>query len=353
MKRECHLVGVVVLCTVISASAQRHHFGLPFLVTSGDKYGFMDSSCHLVIPTQYDQAMDFSEGLAAVKIGDKWGYIDQSGSLVIPPKFAGAWFFSDGLATVKLDEQSPLWGFIDRMGNLVIQAQFGMPLQFSEGLVAGYWEKNKILNVPLGYMDKSGKYVVRLDAAGFEIEFLLEFSDGLARVSMLPQHPDGSVGPSKYGFIDHSGKWVIPRSFVAADDFHDGLAAASGKDGSWGYIGKVGKFVIPPRFEAASEFSEGLAAVRIRGRWGWIDKTGDMVIPPKFEADEVGTFRSGMAMINHNRKIGYINAKGEMVIPQTLDFGSEFVEGIAQLEDRSGLKVINTSGNVICTFSAQ
>ncbi len=314
-------VGVVILCAVTSALSQRH-FGFPFPVTIGDKYSFMDSSCHLVVPAQYNQTMEFSEGLAAVKIGGKWGYIDQGGSLVIQPKFAGAWFFSEGLASVKLGEQSPLWGFIDRKGDVVIQPQFGMPLQFSEGLVQGYGEKNKILNIPLGYMDKTGRYVVRLDEAGFEIGFLLEFSDGLARVSMYPKHADGSIGPSKYGYIDHSGKWVIPRSFVAADDFHEGLAAVMGRDGTWGYIDKAGEFVIAPRFEAASEFSEGLAAVLIAGRWGWINKSGEVVIQPMLEAE-------------------------------TLDDGSEFVEGMAHLEDRLGYKVINTSGNVICSFSAQ
>ncbi len=148
-------------------------------------------------------------------------------------------------------------------------------------------------------------------------------------------------------------KWVIPRSFVAADDFHEGLAAVTGKDGTWGYIDKTGQFVIAPRFEATTEFSEGLAGVRMGGRWGWIDENGQVVIPPTLEADEVGTFRSGMAALVHNRKIGYINTKGEMVIPQMLDGGSEFVQSIAQLKDHFGYKLINTSGNVMCRLSAE
>ena len=191
----------------------------------------------------------------------------------------------------------------------------------------GYGEKNKILNIPLGYMNKAGKYVIRLNEAGSEIEFLLGFSEGLARVSMRPRHADGSVGPSKYGYIDHSGKWVIPRSFDAADDFHEGLAAVTGKDGTWGYIDKEGEFVIAPRFEAGSEFSEGLAAVRIGGRWGWINKSGEVVIQPIFEAEEIGPFRNRMAMLVHKRKLGYMNTTGEMVIPQTLGGGSGFIDG--------------------------
>jgi hypothetical protein len=91
------VVAVVILAGVATVSAQNRHFGVPFLVTIGDKYGFMDADCDMVIPAQYAKAMQFSEGLAAVEIGGKWGYIDERGSLVIPPKFAGAWFFSDGL----------------------------------------------------------------------------------------------------------------------------------------------------------------------------------------------------------------------------------------------------------------
>lgn len=67
-------IGVLILCGAISVSAQRRHFGLPFLVTIGDKYGFMDANCNMVIPAQYFEAMEFSEGLAGVKIGEKWGY---------------------------------------------------------------------------------------------------------------------------------------------------------------------------------------------------------------------------------------------------------------------------------------
>jgi hypothetical protein len=46
---------------------------------------------------------------------------------------------------------------------LVIHPQFGTPLLFSEGLVESYGEENGILNVPLGYVDKSDRYVIPLD----------------------------------------------------------------------------------------------------------------------------------------------------------------------------------------------
>lgn len=348
--RRIHVFAIVVTVLFLGPTAfpQNRHFGLPFLVKTNGKYGFVDANCRTVIPAQYSDAFDFSEGLAAVKIGQKWGYINESGTLVIPAQFAGAWYFSDGLASVKLDEQSPLWGFVDKTGLVVVRPQFGMPLWFSEGLVQGYGEKDHILNIPLGYVDHEGKYTIHLDEPGVEVEFLLGFSEGAAVVSMRPKHADGSVGPSKYGYIDHYGKWIIPPSLAGAYDFHEGLAAVTRGDGTWGYIDKKGQFLIAPRFESAGDFSEGLAAVKVAGRWGWINKGGDVVIEPRFVEGEVGVFRSGMAMLVHDRKVGYINTKGQMVVPQQLDGGSEFVGGVALVLDASGYAVLNDSGRVTC-----
>ncbi|HJS97832.1 MAG TPA: WG repeat-containing protein [Terriglobales bacterium] len=343
----------VFLFGAIRAQSQQRHFGLPFLVKVSGKYGFMDGNCQMTIPARYSQAFDFTEGLAAVKIDGKWGHVNQAGALVIPAAFDGAFHFSDGLASVKPDAHSPLWGFIDRAGKLVIPPQFGMPLWFSEGLVEGYGERNGVLNVPLGYVDKTGRYSIHLDEPGMEVEFLVGFSEGLARVSMRPRHPDGSVGPSSWGYIDHSGKWVLPRSFGAADDFHEGLAAVEEENGLWGYINKTGQFIIPPRFEAAKEFSEGLAAVALAGRWNWIDKSGRVAIVPQFEAEDVGIFRDGVAMIIHSRRLGYMNIKGEIFVPPTLQWGTEFVEEVAAVSDGSAYQVIRRNGQVECRLEAK
>jgi hypothetical protein len=54
-----------------------------------------------VISPQFDQADDFSEGLARVQKDNKWGYIDKTGKFVIPPKFDEASSFSQGWALVR------------------------------------------------------------------------------------------------------------------------------------------------------------------------------------------------------------------------------------------------------------
>jgi hypothetical protein len=65
------------------------------------------------------------------------------------------------------------------------------------------------------------------------------------------------------GYIDHSGKLVIPFAFCKGSQFSEGLAVAAPKDNlrKFGYIDKSGNWVIKPRFKTALPFREGLAQV--------------------------------------------------------------------------------------------
>ncbi len=348
MNRFLTFAAVLFVLLSISASAHFHHYEQPFQITVGDKIGFMNANCQIVVPPQYSEAFEFTEGLAAVKVGEKWGYIGPTGTTVIQPQFAGAFEFSDGLASVKLEEKSPLFGFIDKNGKLVVKPQFGMPLWFSEGLVEGYGEENKTLNVPLGYVNSKGEYVIRMQEPGKRIEFVTRFSEGLAGVSMQVQHPDGSIETAMWGFIDHTGKWSIPPAYVGAGEFHEGVAAVQVGE-LWGYIDKANRLVIAPQFNEALEFSDGMAAVRLGNLWGFIDHKGTLVIPAKFES--VGLFRSGMAEFLQNRRLGYINKKGEIAVPPKLMYGTEFIDGFAEVIDDSGHMVINTTGQSVCRLN--
>ena len=47
--------------------------------------------------------------------------------------------------------------------------------------------------------------------------------------------------------------------------------------GKYGYINKTGKVVLPAQFEFAEKFYEGLAVVKQGGKRGFIDATGKIV----------------------------------------------------------------------------
>ena len=87
-----------------------------FPVEIGGKWGYIDKAGKIVINPQFDDAFDFSEGLAPVAIGDEWGYIDKGGKFVINPQFDGALVFSEGLAMVGIGDK---FGYIDKAGNYI------------------------------------------------------------------------------------------------------------------------------------------------------------------------------------------------------------------------------------------
>ena len=65
----------------------------------------------------------------------------------------------------------------------------------------------------------------------------------------------------KWGYIDGTGKQVIPAQFDLANSFSQGLAAVKVKD-KCGYVNKIGKVVVHLQFSSCEDFAEGLAAVK-------------------------------------------------------------------------------------------
>ena len=61
----------------------------------------------------------------------------------------------------------------------------------------------------------------------------------------------------------------MPPKYNAVLYFSEGLAGVELK-GKWGFIDKSGKEVVPLKYEDVTGFKEGLAAVKLNGKWGFI-----------------------------------------------------------------------------------
>ena len=225
----------------------------------------------------------------------KCGYKNDNGKVVVAAKYYSCGDFSEGMARVSLmkmgkvkgydgaeDYEDYLYmqGYINEAGRLVIPVEHQAPLfygviidyrDFKEGLVAVY------KNGKYGYMNKTGKMVIP-----YTYKTAGDFSDGRVVVSKN----------DKYGVIDKTGKTIVPFKFNWLDDYYEGLAryntSMQGDDeGKIGFVDKSGNIAIPAKWDEAMEFSEGLAAVKVggynNGKWGVIDKTGKVIIPPKYD----------------------------------------------------------------------
>ena len=193
----------------------------------------------------FEDARAFSEGRATVKLSGKWGYVDASGTSVIPTKFvcdyAVAGPFRSGLARVP---ENGKWEYIGRLGEFVIPARFDMALEFSEGL-------------------------------------------GLVRLA------------DKYGYIDASGKIVVPPSYLrepgpsqrdwlqfntGTGEAHRSVAEAC----EVGFINSLGAFAIPPQFLATGRFQSGLCLAETEKTIGYINQSGAFIWQSKWL--EIGSF---------------------------------------------------------------
>ena len=304
-------------------SANGFSEGLALVTLKGKKL-FIDTTGRVQFEAKYDVIRNFAEGLCAVNIGEKrianiglisdpgkWGYIDKTGKLVIPMKFTHAENFSEGLAAIKEGDNG---AFIDHDMKKAFELPLDVTLGFREG-IAGVLYRGT-----LAYFDKSGKKISPPLGYGPKSN---SFSEGLVPVEIK----------GKTGFMDRTGKIVIEPQFEDAENFVDGLApvrvhseettwcpreasgSRKGFTNKWGYIDKTGKMVIPPQFESAEPFSEGLAAIQNCDEAFFIDKTGRKVVAGDFRY--ASSFAGGLARVDVMTKdgwmSGYIDKSGKTI----------------------------------------
>lgn len=323
------LAGVLPLLTGLLlagiAAGQRERIGHCnlFPVPSNGKFGYMDGSGRLVIRPQYDEAGCFRDGRARTVLNGRVGYIDLNGRAIgWLPQIEDSWLFVDGLSpfreTLRIGGESRnAIGYKDRTGKIVIPAQYASGKRFSEGVAAVKTNRGEEWSRDWGYVDATGRLVIP-----FQFPAARSFHEGLAAVTVREK---GVHGLFKQGVIDRSGRMVIaPQAWFIEGDFSEGLVAVEAAE-DWprhtrfGYVDRTGKWVIPPRFAGAAGFSEGLAAVDFdpppsgaaSGPLGYIGKLGQTLIPPAFTS--ACPFQNGLAMVQIGRKVGFINRQGKFV----------------------------------------
>lgn len=291
--------------------------------------GFVDETGRLVIPPKsaHTRYGSFREGLAQY-VDRGFGFIDRTGSVAIPAKFYEVGNFSEGLAFVRPSDERR-YGYINKQGRLVIKSQFKYATDFHEGMAL------VILTGDIyGFIDRTGKVVLQSGSwQGVD-----HFSEGLAlvRVSVRNNRLYRGSEDLKYGFIDQTGRFVIPPKFDRVEGFSEGRAMFRefvkdrvdfrSRDSAYpatnrvGFIDSTGQVVIKAEYVNGKGFSEGLAAVAVMSpnkelAWGFIDRDGRVLIPPQFSS--ASSFRGGLAAVNcdpygRNCK-AYIDQTGRIV----------------------------------------
>lgn len=275
------------------------------------KKGWYDFSGKEIIPVAYETQVlsagyAFHEGLWCYEKDNLQGYMDTKGNTVIQPQFESATDFNNGLAAVR-KSATDQYGYINVKGEFAIKPQFYTPGDFDE---AGY---------ALVYINKSDKTQSIINKNGKILVKNIPFeakSDGLSYASFKKGLvPIFDSVQKKYGYMDYSGKTVIPIQFASAEEFD--------KDGrAWVNLG-------------GQTEGKGLFAKTLGGKWALIDTKGNQVIP-YFRAEQVGRFIEDFAAVKMNGLWGFMNLKGEIVIePQWKERPGNFDGGLARVTEKS------------------
>lgn len=411
---------------------RRYDNGDPRL--TGGSWGFLDASGKEIITAKYDYVSDFENGVAQVMQGERTfyidvngtetvapakktktypyphvyckmgyaGYIDPSGKMVIPAIYEDAAEFSEGLAAVvpvknesNCGDRAPDWYrdlYTDRSATIYDEGDYYRPRIFrkfdnelmlkmiADSLLVDSMVRAESQYKPsdvtdyYGYIDKTGKLVI---PAQFDVA--LPFHNGRAYVRIA----------QRWGIIDKAGNWIMKpiletpehnylENEYAAYEYNSDYLPSSGetadpfvfsenmgsiyKYGKYGFVNTAGKIIVAPIYDQVKAFTSGLAAVRAGDRWGFIDKTGKLVIPLKFS--EAFSFVEGVALVRNEiisendaentseydrERFGFIDTKGNWIIPPMYQNATSFSEGVAavtktwnsyQFIDKGGKAVI-------------
>jgi Flp pilus assembly protein TadD len=323
-----------------------------FLVQSAEThlYGYINKNGKIVIPPQFSEAGEFSNGLAQIRENGKSGYINTYGEIVIAPifddvisdtTFQDVKFMDNGLARVEIRHKNyKSIGYINKSGEFVIPIQFGFGRSFSEGLafVSIYSEDgNKAIKE--GYIDESGKFVIETEFEGSFGDFkngLAPFQREKTGLSLILNH---FATYGKYGYIDKSGDIVIDEQFDYAGNFNDNGLAGVTVNNKHGFINKKGKVVIPLTLTATSGIfsSNGLVPVSEGENHGYMNEDGKFVLllPPEIKHSDVfadnGLAQASIKNADNESRYGFIDVKGRFVIPPNFLDAEDFKNGLAQV----------------------
>lgn len=333
----------------------------------------------VTVSPQYEAAGQFDDnGLAPVRLAGKWGYIDIQGAAVIPFSYDQACVFHEGLAVVATASDNGLFrmGFVDAEnsycdfidpatgGALLLPLDpdgdwdTGSLLFYGGYLCLGtgdraaiYRTDGRAVSLPAGYLPcgwpvTEGVAVLRdsrdarfycdlttgtllqvplpAQAEGTYLGMdLRPFHGGLAPVCMALTGPSGATQDVSFlwGFVDRSGKWVIPpqyTDFFASDTNTAyqvfgplGLAAVC-RDGKFGAIDRTGAVVIPFQYDELWPVNDGLMVFLQDGKYGCLDPSDlSVAIPPQFL--RISGFRGGLAAVYDGQTAGLIDTAGSAV----------------------------------------
>ena len=218
------------------------------------KFGLIDRNFKELIPAKYNQTSFYSDGLFVVEYSGKWGAVDKNDKTIIPFEYESLGAVDE--AGMIMAIKGSLGGFIDKTGKVIVPLTFYNLYPYQENF-AKFLDK---ATEKYGMIDRLGN--IKVQPKYSDLQF---FKNGLAVASHYT-YINGEEQNIKKGYIDTTGKEIIPLTFLHATDFENrGLALVQDSLGD-AYIDRTGKKIqlkITAPVTQLGMFNHGFARIEL------------------------------------------------------------------------------------------
>ena len=249
-------------------------------VFDGDKWGFVNSRGRLMLEPVYDKVVPFNtDGYAAVQVagtyyviltdGAKYG-VDETG-------------ISDVAAMTE-------WDVIAK-----VNGKYGYYNYDFQCVAENFqFDQMSVNACGLAAVRNGEKWSIITDAGETILDFVL---DDVALNSLGAAYA-GDVAMVKMGdawyLINTAGEKISEKGYANAKaPESDGFIAVANEEGLWGFIDQTGKEVIPCEYQDAKSFSDHVGAVEKLDGWKYISESNQVIIDEILE--DAQPFHNGVA----------------------------------------------------------
>jgi hypothetical protein len=259
---------------------------VPYLM--GSLYGYADLDGNLVVSADFDEAMPFESGIAAVQKGLNWGAIDSKGQIIVPfeYEFVEMGFMNE--TPMLFVGRNSLLGLFNTSGNKLLECEYEQVAFFGENIVGCVPGQCTIFG-------KEGNELVELvdEKVIFQEEQEILYTLNEKKVGFLDPQGEEFFATKKYSSIEPLGKSYVvvskdeKKTIVSNQNtildkegaFEDASLLDQWvmvkKKGKWGLLNDAGSYTLLPDYEEIKVINEHLIAAKKAGKFGLFDYQGN------------------------------------------------------------------------------
>ena len=217
-------------------------------------------------------------------------------------------------------------GVVDRTGKMIFSTQFDKQSSAQKAYYPRYVGGKVVMykNRKAGLIDNKGNVIVPFQYDDARLEG--DYSTGLVTFK--------NFAGSAYGFVDFTGKQIVPNMFQSIQELPGFLIVKGGN--MFGMMNKKGEWILQPEYSTCFVDNSGKMLVLYKAdECQLFDATGKLLFKSDTNTLKMYSPSEGMISAKKGDKYGYLNTKGAWVVPAQFDYVGRFQpNGVAIVGNR-------------------